>query len=132
EFTAQPDVHMPRQALVERLSAQTGEQHSRSLDAYHLAERLLGDSILSNMLMLGVAWQRGAIPLQHEAIERAIELNGVAVQANKLAFQVGRVWSHDPQVLDALLEPAASASAAAAAATGQRPETVQAALDLYM
>src|SRR5690625_7375232 len=81
---------MPRQALVEQLTEQVGEDHSRALDAYHLAERLLGDSILSNMLMLGVAWQRGAIPLQLAAIERAIELNGVAVQANKLAFQVGR------------------------------------------
>src|SRR5690625_7849139 len=97
---------MPRQALVEQLTEQVGEDHSRALDAYHLAERLLGDSILSNMLMMGVAWQRGAIPLQLAAIERAIELNGVAVQANKLAFQVGRVWTHDPLVLDALLEPA--------------------------
>ena len=128
EFTAQPDVNMPRQALVEQLSDHAGEEQSRSLDAYHLAERLLGDSILSNMLMLGVAWQRGAIPLQYEAIERAIELNGVAVQANKLAFQVGRVWAHDPQVLEALLEPATQSMAA----TGLRPETVQSALDLYV
>lgn len=127
EFTAQPDVQMPRQALVEQLTEQVGEDHSRALDAYHLAERLLGDSILSNMLMLGVAWQRGAIPLQLAAIERAIELNGVAVQANKLAFQVGRVWAHDPRVLDALLEPAQETGR-----TGQRPETVQAALDLYL
>src|SRR5690625_7289847 len=79
------------------------------------------------MLMLGVAWQRGAIPLQLAAIERAIELNGVAVQANKLAFQVGRVWAHDPLVLDALLEPAQETGR-----SGQRPETVQAALDLYL
>src|SRR5699024_8933832 len=83
EFTAQPDVNMPRQALVEQLSDHAGGEQCHSLDADHLGKCLLGDSILANMLMLGVAWQRGAISLQFEAIERAIELNGLILQWNR-------------------------------------------------
>ena len=128
EFTAQPDVVMPRQALVEQLRTQVGAEHSYIVDAYELAERLLGDSILANMLMLGVAWQAQAIPLQLESIYRAIELNGVAVEANKLAFQVGRVWAYDPDALRTLMAQGEAVTQQAVA----RPQTVYAALQLYV
>ena len=50
----------------------------------------MGDPIASNMFMLGAAWQRGLVPIRRAAIERAIELNGVAIDANKQAFEWGR------------------------------------------
>src|SRR5690606_36991774 len=66
-----------------------------------------GDSILSNMFMLGHAWQRGGVPLSHAALVRAIELNGVAVKANQDAFEAGRLAAHQPQALESALRPAA-------------------------
>jgi indolepyruvate ferredoxin oxidoreductase len=60
------------------------------VDATKLATALMGDSIAANLFMLGFAFQKGLIPLGEAAINRAIELNGVAVDANKQAFLWGR------------------------------------------
>jgi indolepyruvate ferredoxin oxidoreductase len=60
------------------------------LAASTLAEQLFGDSIASNMIMLGYAWQLGGIPLSRAAIEQAIKLNGKAVSENLQAFAAGR------------------------------------------
>ena len=67
------------------------------LDATGLATALMGDSIATNSFMLGFAFQRGAIPLSLEAIMKAIELNGAAIEMNKLAFSWGRLAAHDLQ-----------------------------------
>jgi indolepyruvate ferredoxin oxidoreductase len=70
------------------------------LDAQSIASRLLGDALYANPLMLGAAWQKGWIPLRYESLMRAIELNGVAVERNKRAFEWGRAAGHDlPSVL---------------------------------
>ena len=63
----------------------------------------MGDPIASNMFMLGAAWQRGLVPIRREAIERAIELNGVAIDANKQAFEWGRRAGHDPMSVETLV-----------------------------
>ena len=60
------------------------------LDATKLATALMGDSIAANLFMLGYAWQKGLVPLSEAALLRAIELNGVAVAANKRSFLWGR------------------------------------------
>jgi indolepyruvate ferredoxin oxidoreductase len=60
-----------------------------------LATALLGDSIASNLFMLGYAWQKGWVPLSHESLMRAIELNAAAVEMNKTAFNWGRLAAHD-------------------------------------
>jgi indolepyruvate ferredoxin oxidoreductase len=60
------------------------------VDANALALKLLGDTIYSNPLLLGFAWQKGWLPLELESLKRAIELNGVAVEKNWLAFDWGR------------------------------------------
>jgi indolepyruvate ferredoxin oxidoreductase len=62
------------------------------LDANDLALRMLGDSIYSNMVVLGAAWQRGLIPLGLDAVMDAIRLNGAKVAENQRAFQIGR-WA---------------------------------------
>jgi indolepyruvate ferredoxin oxidoreductase len=72
-----------------------GPENLDSVDAHELAERLLGDAIAANILMLGYAWQRGLLPVGRAALEQAIELNGVAVELNRLAFAWGRMAAHD-------------------------------------
>jgi indolepyruvate ferredoxin oxidoreductase len=64
---------------------------------------LLGDEIATNVLMLGFAWQKGLIPVGLEAIERAITLNGVAIEMNLQAFAYGRLAVHDSKKLAELL-----------------------------
>jgi indolepyruvate ferredoxin oxidoreductase len=60
------------------------------------AEALLGDSIATNIMMLGYAYQRGLLPLSAKAIEQAIEVNGVSIKMNTQAFQLGRLAAADP------------------------------------
>ena len=66
-----------------------------AFDAEQVAVQMLGDSIYTNPLLLGYAWQRGRIPLSHAALLRAMELNAVQVENNKLAFEWGRRCAHD-------------------------------------
>jgi indolepyruvate ferredoxin oxidoreductase len=76
------------------------------LDAQQLAEELLGDHMPANMLALGAAWQRGALPISLWAVEEAIRLNGAAVEKNLAAFAWGRACVVDPQaVADAVRPP---------------------------
>ena len=72
-----------------------GADHFRAFDAEDVAVKLLGDSLYTNPLMLGYAWQQGRIPLSHAALMRAIELNGVQIDNNKAAFEWGRRCAHD-------------------------------------
>jgi indolepyruvate ferredoxin oxidoreductase len=69
------------------------------VDAAYVAEQLLGDQIFMNMLLVGVAWQAGGLPLTAEAIERAIALNGAAVKENVAAFRAGRVLAAEPATI---------------------------------
>ncbi|MFN3700710.1 MAG: indolepyruvate ferredoxin oxidoreductase family protein [Alphaproteobacteria bacterium] len=65
---------------------------------------LLGDEIATNIFVVGFAWQKGLIPLTRKSIERAIELNGVAIEENKKAFNYGRLAAHDPQKVEELVK----------------------------
>ncbi len=77
------------------------------VDAAYVAEQLFGDQIFMNMMLVGVAYQAGGLPLSAEAIERAITLNGAAVKTNVAAFRAGRVLAADPErVLSAVGERA--------------------------
>jgi len=93
DFAKNPDWNVDADALVARLRDVLGEE-ALLLQGQRLAKELLGDSILANMFMLGAAWQRGMVPLSLEALDRAIELNGVSVQLNKDAFLWGRRAAH--------------------------------------
>ncbi|MFS8044659.1 indolepyruvate ferredoxin oxidoreductase family protein [Rhizobium sp. BR 314] len=73
------------------------------LDFNRIATELTGDAISTNILLTGFAWQRGLLPLSLEAIEKAIELNGVAVKASLAAFSWGRLLAHDPQSVQAMI-----------------------------
>jgi indolepyruvate ferredoxin oxidoreductase len=103
ESLRNPDAQLKIPALLEKLKFAAGADRVETLDAQTLAEAFLGDSIVSNILSLGYAWQRGLVPVSLEALMRAIELNGVAVENNKLAFSLGRLAAHDPQAIAQLL-----------------------------
>src|SRR6188472_3277668 len=68
------------------------------------AEVLLGDSIATNMMMMGYAYQKGLLPLSAKAIEQAIEVNGVAIKMNTQAFQLGRLAAADPARLKEMMK----------------------------
>jgi indolepyruvate ferredoxin oxidoreductase len=68
------------------------------------AEVLLGDSIATNIMMMGYAYQKGLLPLSAEAIEQAIEVNGVSIKMNTQAFRLGRLAAADPAKLEAMME----------------------------
>lgn len=74
-------------------------KHVFRVDANAHAETLLGDAICANVFMLGYAFQRGGVPLSLDAIEAAIEINGVAVAANLAAFNYGRLAVARPEGL---------------------------------
>ncbi len=96
DFTRDMEFRIPTEQLVQRLAARLGRDRVQFLDATSIAETVLGDAIFSNMVMFGAAWQRGLIPLSRLAIQRAIELNGTAVEENKSAFEYGRWVAVDP------------------------------------
>ncbi|MBX3660048.1 MAG: indolepyruvate ferredoxin oxidoreductase family protein [Ramlibacter sp.] len=96
----------PAQACADEVISAVGSQGVAVFDADAAATRLMGDSIFTNPMMLGFAWQKGWIPLSRESLERAIELNGVAVDQNKVAFAWGRQAAHDWAAVEKLLAPA--------------------------
>ena len=104
EFTRNRDFRLPSARLKLSLEARLKDRLA-FMDASTLALKLMGDSIYSNMLVTGAAWQRGLIPLSEAAILRAIELNGAQVEANKRAFQLGRWAVLHPGEVEALLAP---------------------------
>ena len=108
EFTRNPDLVFPTGALERSIAEATGPNNTEFVDATRLATGLFGDSIASNLFMLGYAYQRGLVPLSAEAIERAIELNGVAVQFNLGAFGWGRRAAADPALVEARATPRAA------------------------
>ncbi|WP_298676129.1 indolepyruvate ferredoxin oxidoreductase family protein, partial [uncultured Lentibacter sp.] len=91
DFTRNTEFRIPVNDLEIALQARLGEGLAL-FDASDNARKLMGDSIFSNMMVLGAAWQNGLVPLSHEAILGAIELNGAAVERNKQAFDLGR-WA---------------------------------------
>jgi indolepyruvate ferredoxin oxidoreductase len=99
--------------LLDRLHA-----HARTLvafDALAAAQSLFANTAAANFLLVGAAYQAGALPMPSEAIEEAIAINGVAVEANRAAFRWGRV---------VVADPAAFRTVSAAAVPSRRSDTV--------
>ena len=81
------------------ISNVVGAHNFEALDANALAEKLMGNTIYANVLLLGAAWQNGMVPVSLDALMRAIELNGVEPEKNKLAFAWGRLAIANPEKL---------------------------------
>ena len=109
-FTRNPDLQFPTAELREAIVEAAGAGATEFLDGTGLATALMGDSIATNMFMLGYAWQKGLVPVSRDAIERAIELNAVAVDANKRAFNWGRAAAVDLAAVERAARPAAPVS----------------------
>ncbi|WP_218508342.1 indolepyruvate ferredoxin oxidoreductase family protein [Variovorax sp. dw_308] len=104
EMVANKDKHYPApDSLREAIDAASRSAHNVFIDAQHTAERLFGDHMASNMLLVGVAYQAGALPIPGDAIEDAIRLNGTAVEMNLEAFRWGRLVVADRARVDAAL-----------------------------
>jgi indolepyruvate ferredoxin oxidoreductase len=106
DFIRNRDWQMPGSDLHHDIVAAASPDHVDFVDASELAGALLGDAIAANMFLLGYAFQKGWIPLSAAALDRAIELNGVAVQANRAAFLWGRHAAHDLPRVENIAYPA--------------------------
>jgi indolepyruvate ferredoxin oxidoreductase len=104
ESVRNPDADLKRDALLDKLRFAAGAGRVETFDAQALAQDFLGDTVTANVLALGFAWQRGLVPVSLAALRRAIELNGVAVDANHLAFALGRLAAADPAACERLAE----------------------------
>jgi len=92
QFTHDTGFSLPMDAMRRAVEARAGADRLTMIDATRLAERLTGDAIFANVLLLGAAWQAGLVPLSEAAILKAVELNGAAVAKNSRAFALGR-WA---------------------------------------
>ncbi|MGM9490971.1 indolepyruvate ferredoxin oxidoreductase family protein [Ideonella sp. YS5] len=106
-FVTDTEWTFPAGQCEQAIAAAVGKEHFASFDAEEAATHLLGDSIYTNPLMLGFAWQHGRIPLGRESLMRAMELNGVQIENNKAAFEWGRRCANDLASVKALFKAAA-------------------------
>ncbi|MEZ7879494.1 MAG: indolepyruvate ferredoxin oxidoreductase family protein [Rhodospirillales bacterium] len=110
DFTSDPDLEFPDQALVDAIKLATGDENTELFDATTLAEILLGNTIAANMIVVGYAFQKGFLPVSIEAIEAAINLNGVEIEFNKRAFMWGRRAAHDMAAVQRIIAPSLPAA----------------------
>ncbi|MGV1047917.1 MAG: indolepyruvate ferredoxin oxidoreductase family protein [Solirubrobacterales bacterium] len=121
---APPSTDLP----LRRLEAATRREEMVKIDAERLAERLFGDHMPANMILVGVAFQHGCLPLSAAAVEAAIELNGAAVEKNLAAFTWGRAAVAAPEAVERALAvpeeelPLDPRAAAIVTASGAGPE----------
>ncbi len=104
-FVRNADWQNPADACAAQVARVVGAEAVGTFDADAAATRLMGDTLYVNPMLLGYAWQRGWIPLSLAALMRAVELNNVAIEANKTAFAWGRQAAVRPEAVRALAEP---------------------------
>jgi indolepyruvate ferredoxin oxidoreductase len=107
DFVRNPDWSSGATGMLQQVREAVGDDAGvAAVDATGLATALLGDGIYSNPFVLGFAWQKGWIPLAYQTLARAIELNGVAIDANRRAFEWGRAAAHDIEAVRKAAFPA--------------------------
>jgi indolepyruvate ferredoxin oxidoreductase len=109
DFTSKPDAIFPLEQMKRRISRVA---RTTFADLAEFSARQFGDAVGANIMALGMAWQKGRVPVSEVAILRAIELNGAAVAMNKAAFAWGRALAADPASVEALLAPPGNAAIA--------------------
>ena len=110
DFTRNARLSVPGMKLRQAIEDRVGKGPLAMLDAHEAAVKLFGDSIASNMFLLGFSYQKGFVPIGSVAIEQAIELNGAAVEMNRQAFRFGRLAAHDAAAVERLIKPADAAA----------------------
>jgi indolepyruvate ferredoxin oxidoreductase len=97
QMVVHPDMAVPSvDDLRARINGVSRSAENVWIDAATVTEAIFGDTTMANILQVGVAYQSGLIPISSVEIERAIELNGVAVERNIAAFRYGRLWVVNP------------------------------------
>src|SRR5690606_3108551 len=96
DFARSADFSLPVERLKKSIRDAVGAERAHFFDATQAATALFGNALGANMFMLGIACQKGALPVSPAAIEKAIELNGQAVAMNVAAFRWGRRAAHEP------------------------------------
>ncbi|HVE89418.1 MAG TPA: DUF6537 domain-containing protein, partial [Burkholderiaceae bacterium] len=105
DFVRNPNWQFGSPNLATQIREAVGDRECAFVDANALATALMGDAIYTNPMMLGFAWQRGWIPLAYQTLQRAIEINAVAVDNNKKAFEWGRAAAHDVEMVKRIAFP---------------------------
>ncbi len=107
------DPRLPIDALLHRRTIERATDAGKSvwLHGVRIAETLFGHAQAMNTLLLGVAWQRGLVPVGQAALLRAIELNGADMELNRRAFLWGRILAQHPELADEILRPTVQAPA---------------------
>jgi indolepyruvate ferredoxin oxidoreductase len=105
DFTRNINFTLPTERLKRAIEGAAGAEKTYFIDATRIAGALLGNSVSANIFLVGYAFQVGALPLTAEAIEQAIELNGEAVEMNKMAFRLGRYAAADRAAVEKLAAP---------------------------
>ncbi len=104
DFTRAPDLQFPTGSMEKEIQGAVAPGDAEFLDATKLATGLMGDSIATNLFMVGYAYQRGLLPVGEAAIMKAIELNAAAVESNTQSFRWGRLAALDmPRVVAAAI-----------------------------
>ena len=106
ELTRNPDWAFPQDKMQAAIIEAVGQKNFDFLDAGSLSTKLLGDAIATNLFLLGYAWQRGWVPVSEASLDRAIELNGAAVEMNRQAFLWGRRAAIDLAAVQREVSPA--------------------------
>lgn len=104
DFVLNNGIDFHEQQIRKNLMDSTNPDHQHFVEATTYARVLLGDEIATNVFILGYAWQKGLIPLKRESLEKAIQLNGVAVEANIKAFNFGRLAAHDAEAVQKMVD----------------------------
>src|SRR5260370_785059 len=104
-FVMNGDMDLGAEAMMKSIRDAAGAEATSFVDGTGLATAILGDSIATNLFMLGYAWQQGLVPLSLDALNRAIELNGVAVETSKRTFAWGRLAAHNIAAVQAAAKP---------------------------
>ena len=99
EFQTRPDIDLTPKSFTRAIEQRIGENKINLVCANQLAAKLLGDTIFTNLMMVGFVAQKGFLPVGLEAIQDAVKLNGTAVQQNLKALSIGRLAAAFPNEL---------------------------------
>ncbi|QBX99702.1 indolepyruvate ferredoxin oxidoreductase family protein [Rhodophyticola sp. CCM32] len=99
------DADLRIETRVAAIAGAIGAGNLDTLDANTLSEALLGDTVYANVILMGFAWQRGLVPVGLAALDRALELNAVSLEKNRMGFAAGRLMAAAPDYLAKVLPP---------------------------
>jgi indolepyruvate ferredoxin oxidoreductase len=105
DFQSNNAIDLSKSRFLNAIRQKIDDGNIATIAANTFSTKLVGDSIFTNIMMVGFAAQKGLLPLSIASIEEAVKLNGVAVKTNLQAFALGRIAAERPDELLALTDP---------------------------